>query len=175
MSTELERYCILFDRLVSRTIKEVSAASEDSLTWQPTLTAELSFGDRITNVTVKSLFVHLVVSEHLWFDALSSCDEGASLPVPSSASQELTARLVGDHNFTMALEMHSGNMDMVRKFTESTLTKKVTFTECNWTVMGFLWAIYGHHNYHFGHIDMFWRLSGAPGPEYHSFNPREMA
>jgi hypothetical protein len=41
--------------------------------------------------------------------------------------------------------------------------------------MGFLWAIYGHHNYHFGHIDMFWRLIGAPGPDYHSFNSREMA
>ncbi len=173
MSTELERYCILFDRLVCRTIKEVSATSESSLTWQPTLTAELRFGDRITDVTVKSLFVHLVASEHLWFDALASCDEGASLPVPSS--QELPARLSGGNNLAVAMEMHSENMHIVGKFPESTLTKKVTFTECHWTVMGFLWAIYGHHNYHFGHIDMFWRLSGAQGPEYHSFHPREMA
>ncbi len=173
MPTELERYCIIFDRLVRRTIEDVRATSESSQTWQPTLGTDVRFGERITDVTVKSLLIHLMVSEHLWIRALAHCDDGAL--VTSPISPELTARLSSGNNLAKAMAMHTENMDIVGKFSESTLAKKVTFAECSWTVMGFLWAIFGHHSYHFGHIDMYWRLSGAAGAEYHSFNPRQMA
>ena len=178
MSAELEQFCILFDRLVRRTINEVNAASECSLTWKPTVTSELRFGDRISDVTVKPLFIHLLVSEHPSIRALAVCDDGAHLQdasEPYSSEPELTSRLADGDYLVEATAMHADNMDILRNFSETTLVKKVTFNASSWTVMGFLWLTYSHHSYHFGHIDMFWRQSGAPVHDFQSFDHPEMA
>ncbi|TDJ29612.1 MAG: hypothetical protein E2O59_03965 [Gammaproteobacteria bacterium] len=174
MSSELERFCVLFDRLVHLTSAGVSATEDDLRTWQPNPDEGLSIGTRIKTVTIKSLFIHQVVTEHLWIHAAASCEEGASMPKPSDAA-ELTARLNEGDYLEEASLLHAVNMELLRSFTESTLAKKVEFVGRNWTVMGFLWSMYGHHSYHLGHIDMYWRQSGNPGPDFHRFDPPEMA
>ena len=114
-----------------------------------------------------------MVSEHLSIRALAVCDEGARLP--DASEPELTAQLADGDYLIEATARHADNMDILRNFSESTLAKKVTFNASSWTVMGFLWLTYSHHSYHFGHIDMFWRLSGAPVHDFQSFNQPEMA
>jgi uncharacterized damage-inducible protein DinB len=34
------------------------------------------------------------------------------------------------------------------------------------TVEGFLWALYGHHCYHFGHVDLLMRQQDVTPPEF---------
>jgi len=96
------------------------------------------------------------------------------MPTPSDGA-ELTARLDEGDYLEEASLLHAENMELLRSFTESTLAKKVEFVGRAWTVMGFLWSMYAHHSYHFGHIDMYWRQSGNPGPDFHRFDPPEMA
>ena len=172
--TEIERFCVLFDRLVQLTHAGVSATPKDLQTWQPKSDEGMTIGNRIKTVTIKSLFIHQIVSEHLWIEAAANCTEGAGMPKPSDGV-ELSARLDQGDYLTEGKLLHAANIERLRSFSQATLDKKVEFVGRQWTVMGFLWSIYAHHSYHLGHIDMFWRRGGHAGPEFHAFNPTEMA
>lgn len=59
----------------------------------------------------------------------------------------------------------------MKGFTRAHLDKRIFFSDREWSGMGFLWAIYGHRNYHLGNIDLLGRLAGEDVPDYFGFEP----
>jgi len=47
--------------------------------------------------------------------------------------------------------------------------------QTTWSVMGFLWGLFGHRAYHLGNIDIYVRQADTPAPDFYSFNPKQMA
>ncbi len=172
MSEELDRFLVLFDRLVHFTHDGVANTPKEMLGWHPPVDADVRFGERVTDVTIKNLFIHLTVGEHNWVRALRDCEDGAVIKTPRDPA--LTESIAAGDFLETAARMHTENMQVVRGYTDDTLRKSMEFSERSWSVMGFLWAIYGHRNYHLGNIDMYWRLGAGEAPDYFNFTPRQM-
>jgi uncharacterized damage-inducible protein DinB len=170
---ELNRFLVLFDRLVHFTRDGVAATPVDKLEWVPTEGDTVRFGTRLSNVTIRALCVHLFVGENKWARVLRDCEDGAVIDIPNDPA--LTATMEGEDFLDVAMKVHEETMGIFRAFSESDLRKSVSFANRKWSMMGFLWAIYGHHNYHHGNIDIYWRLSGCEAMDYFNFEPREMA
>jgi uncharacterized damage-inducible protein DinB len=173
VKSEKERFVIFYDRLVTFTHRCVDQLPPEMLNWQPPAGADISFGERVEDVTVESLYLHLVVGEHLWIRNLRDCVEGETIPFP--IDKEMTVQLAGEDYLARSLAMHENNLAIIEDFDVERMATTVWFSKRKWTVQGFLWAIYGHRNYHIGNIDTFCRLAGAPAPDYFQFDPVEMA
>ncbi len=170
---ELDRFLVLFDRLVHFTRDGVAATPADKLEWAPAQGSSVQFGARLSDVTIRALCVHLFVGENKWARALRDCEDGAVIVIPNDPA--LTAKLGGEDFLDVAMMVHEETMGIFRAFSESELRKSVSFSKRKWSVMGFLWAIFGHHNYHHGNIDIYWRLSDCEAMDYFNFEPKEMA
>lgn len=70
---ELDRFRVLFDRLVTVTNDWISQTPSDRLEWVPVDNPNVRFGDRVSLVTIKSLYVHVAVGEHHWMRDLKQC------------------------------------------------------------------------------------------------------
>ncbi len=173
MKSEKDRFLIFYDRLVTFTHDCVRRLPPDMLHWQPPAGADISFGERVEDVTVESLFLHLVVGEHRWIRNLRDCADGETISPP--IDKDLTARLAEGEYLATSLTMHRDNLAIIEGFDDERLAMTVWFREREWSVQGFLWAIYGHRNYHIGNIDTFCRLAGAEAPDYFMFDPVQMA
>ncbi len=44
----------------------------------------MKFGDRISTITIKSVYIHTIVGEHFWARTLKDCDDGESQSVRKS-------------------------------------------------------------------------------------------
>lgn len=170
--SELNHFLVLFDRLVHFTRDGIAAMPKDKLEWVPPGGDKVKFGTRINDVTVRSICVHMFVGENKWARSLRDCNDGDAIDRPGDP--ELTAKLSGENFLELAMDVHKETMDIMSAYSESDLHKSISFANRNWTVMGFLWAVYGHHNYHHGNIDTYWRLSGCHAPDYFNFEPRDM-
>jgi len=173
MTTEKERFLIFYDRLVTFTHDCVERLPDEMLHWQPPSGGEVSFGERVEEVNIENLYLHLVVSEYLWLRNLRDCTDGAIIALP--IDKEMTTRLAAQDYLDISLVMHRENMAIVERFDAPRMALQVWFSDRKWTVQGFLWAMYGHRNYHIGNIDTYCRLAGAQAPDYFQFNPVEMA
>ncbi len=173
MKTEKERFLIFYDRLVTFTHTCVDRLPTDMLHWQPVDAANVSFGDRVTDVTIESLYVHLVVGEHVWIRMLRGCAEGDTIPLPMDKA--LTAELTAEDYLSKSLTMHADNLAILEGFDADRMATSIQFSDREWTIQGMLWAIVGHRNYHIGNIDTYCRLAGAEAPDYFQFEPVEMA
>lgn len=170
---EKDRFLVFYDRLVTFTHSCVHRLPSEMLHWQPPAGGDISFGERVEDVTVESLYLHLVVGEHLWIRNLRDCVEGETIPLP--IDKDMTARLAEDNYLATSLTMHQDNLAIIGDFDLERMATTVWFSDREWSVQGFLWAIYGHRNYHIGNIDTFCRLAGAEAPDYFQFNPVQMA
>ena len=76
-----------------------------------------------------------------------------------------------------AQEMHRKNMGILSAIPEEQLAKRMVFAgdDSEWTVMGFLWGMWGHRAYHLGNLDIYLRQSDSTTPDFFSFNPKKMA
>ncbi len=173
MKTEKERFLIFYDRLVTFTHTCVARLGPEMLHWQPVDAANVSFGDRVEDVTIESLYVHLVVGEHVWIRMLRDCSEGGTIPLPMDKA--MTAELTAGDYLANSLTMHTENLAILEAFDAEHMATPISFSGRTWTVQGMLWAILGHRNYHIGNIDTYCRLAGADAPDYFQFEPTEMA
>lgn len=173
--SELQRFLVLFDRLVTETDLWIRNTPPDRLDWLPIDTPHVRFGDRLTTVTIKSLYVHMAVAEHHWSRNLRDCAAGEEIPLPrgSAFGAELTA---GDF-VALARRSHEENLEILRDFSPEILAKPISFAGdgSHWTVMGFLWGMYGHRAYHLGNLDIYLRQSDNETPDFFSFQPKAMA
>jgi len=173
MKNEKERFLVFYDRLVNFTHDCVERLPAEMLHWQPPMGAEISFGERVEDVNVENLYLHLVVGEHLWIRNLRDCAEGDTIALP--IDKEMTADLAQQDYLSASLSMHGENMAIIGQFDADRMAMTIWFSGRKWTVQGFLWAMYGHRNYHIGNIDTYCRLAGSQAPDYFQFNPIEMA
>lgn len=173
MSQELERFLIMFDGLVTLANDWIVATPKDKLNWLPAEGPGVRFGDRLTHVTIKTLYGHLALAEYSWVHAIRDGDDGMVLSLDKDP--DIAARLESDDFLAEAVKLHAQCMEVMGGYTESQLGKKVIHTERTYSAMGFLWAMYAHHAYHLGNIDIYLRLSGETAPDFFRFHRREMA
>ena len=80
--SEFDRFMILFDRLYDFTETYVYKTPEDKYDWKPVEGPGVSFGDRLDDVTIKSLHIHLTVSEDGFVRSICEIEEGNEIPLP---------------------------------------------------------------------------------------------
>ena len=169
MSQELKRFLTLFDGLVVSSNSWMTGTPEEKQDWVPFDNPNMKFGDRISTITIRSVFIHTVVGENLWAQALKDCEEGAVLKHDRGRAASLTEKLSASHDLVAdAMKLHADNMRLFRTYTDEHLAKKIKWSGREWTVMGFLWAIYSHRSYHLGNIDIFMREADEAAPDFFS-------
>ena len=174
-STEFPRFLILFDRLVNETNGWIERTPQDRLDWIPIDNGNVRFGDRVSEVTIKSLYIHIIVAEHKMVHDLHGCADSTLIPLPRDP--DLAARLRRADLISEGMRIHDETMHRLRSFTDADLAKTVRFAgdDTTWTVMGFLWGMYGHHAYHLGNLDIYLRQADVAAPDFYSFQPKMMA
>lgn len=175
ISEEFQRFLVLFDWLVRDTSKWIERTPQDKLDWVPIDNPNVRFGDRVTTVTIRSLFIHVLIAANNWIRDLADCRDGAVIPVASDPN--LATRLANGDIVATAARMHEANMQKLRSLSPAQLRKSIKFPgdKTNWTVMGFLWAMYGHHAFHLGNIDLYVRQANLTAPDIFTYDPRIMA
>jgi uncharacterized damage-inducible protein DinB len=169
MPQELDRFLTLFDGLFISTNSWMTGTPKEKHDWVPFDNPNMKFGDRISTITIKSVYIHTLVGEHFWARTLKDCEDGVALKHDRDSvvalSQKLAASddLIGD-----AMKLHNDNMALFRSYSEEQLVKKIKWSGRQWTVMGFLWAIYSHRSYHLGNIDIFMREADEAAPDFFS-------
>ena len=176
MSTELKRFLDLFDALVTANNAWMTRTPHEKWNWVPFDNPHMKFGDRISTITIKSVYIHTIVGEVCWADMLRNCEEGASLKPDHPRVKSLTAELDSSADvIASAMKMHADNMKKFSAYTPETLAKKIKWTGRDWTVMGFLWGIYSHRSYHLGNIDILMREADEDAPDFFSNFQQQMA
>lgn len=120
-------------------------------------------GTRINKITVDALVRHMCLTETGWIEQLPLLAPGAAMP-PPIGSPRLGGIAPGPELVAAYRRCLAHNLQAVAALGESDLAKELTFVGRRYTVQGFLWAIYGHHCYHFGQADLLLRQQGfLPG------------
>ena len=173
--SEFERFLILFDRLVTETSLWIEKTPEDKLDWVPVDTPQMRFGDRISKITIASLFAHVVVASYKWVRTLKDCADGDTIPLPKDP--EMMAKCMSGDTIATARRMHGETMEILRGFGPAELGKTVLFAGDNsqWSGMGFLWGMMAHHAFHLGNLDTYLRQADIEAPDFFSFDPKVMA
>ncbi|MBT5185828.1 MAG: DinB family protein, partial [Kordiimonadaceae bacterium] len=146
--SEFDRFMILFDRLYDFTETYVYKTPEDKYDWKPVEGPGVSFGDRLDDVTIKSLHIHLTVSEDGFVRSICEIEEGNEIPLP--INKQLSKKLDNGDFITLGRELHTNCMQMLKRLTPEEISRTVWFQGCEYSVMGFLWALYAHYAYHLG-------------------------
>jgi len=169
MTQELERFLALFDGLVVSSNAWMARTPEKKLDWVPFDNPNMKFGDRISTITMRSVYIHTTVGEHLWAKALGHCADGAMLKFDPADVRALTEKLSASGDLVAdAMKLHEDNLATFRGYGDDQLARRIVWSGRDWTVMGFLWAIYSHRAYHLGNIDIFMREADEVAPDYFS-------
>lgn len=167
---EHQRFLELFEALFVANNKWMEDTPADKLEWVPIENPNMKFGDRVSAISIKSLYIHTIVGECEWSRILPTCPEGESLsPAQFTEDKVLTERLdksrdlLGD-----TASLRRGNMDRFRAYDQSCLDKKIRWMDREWSVMGLMWGIYSHRSYHLGNIDMLLREADVEAPDFFS-------
>lgn len=169
ISEELDRFIRLHDGMVRMNQSWLELAPADRLDWVPSEDAIHRFGDGRTPVTIRNLFVHVAVAEHVWISALAAASEDASMPPPSN--KELSLRLAEGDVVMEAEALHTETNSILRGLTQGDLDKHVIAARRRWSGMDFLWGVHAHRAFHLGHLDLYLRLNDRSTPEFFVFHP----
>lgn len=173
MSEELNRFLRLFDGLVVSSNSWMMGTPREKQNWVPFDNPNMKFGDRISTITIRSVYIHTIVGEHFWARALKACEAGGTVKFNSDSVVALTKKLSDSSDLVAdAMKLHGENMGLFGSYSDEDLAKTITWSGSEWTVMGFLWAIYSHRSYHLGNIDIFMREADEKAPDFFSnFQP----
>ncbi len=173
MPQELDRFLKLFDALVESNNSWLARTPKEKLEWVPFDNENMKFGDRISVITIKSVYIHTIAGEHLWSRILKDCADGASLKFARDEVVALSDRLTTAKDLVdEAMTLHAKNMSNFGCYTDNQLAKTVEWAGRKWTIMGFLWGIYSHRSYHLGNIDILMREANEEAPDFFSnFKP----
>ena len=166
---EHQRFLELFDALFVANDQWMKNTPAQKLEWVPFDNPHMKFGDRISTITIKSVYIHTIVGECGWSRMLRDCKDGAELGPDHKEGKELTQQLdesrdlLGD-----STRLHKTNMERFGAYDQRCLDKKIRWMGRDWSVMGFLWGIYSHRSYHLGNIDLLMREADADAPDFFS-------
>ena len=171
--TEFDRFMRLFDRMFDFVETYIHKTPNDKYEWIPLDGPGVSFGDRLENITIKGLYVHLTTSEDGFVRSLLSTEDGGEILLP--INQELTNSVYDGDFVAMGREIHENCMEMLKGISPEDLTKTVWFQGGEYSAMGFLWTLYGHYAYHLGNIDTYMRQGDMKPTAFYNFTEPEMA
>jgi hypothetical protein len=173
--SEFDRFMILFDRLVAESALWLERIPSERLDWTPPSDSGIHFGSRLRHASVKTLFVHMAVAENFWIAKLKDCADGDLLPLPRDMNA-FQAALDGDF-LENSRKLHAENLANLKAFSPEQRDRRISFAGdgTEWTVMGFLWGLWGHRAYHLGNLDMLSRIMTGSALDFFSFNPKNMA
>ena len=171
--SEFERFLIMFDRMFDFVETYVNKTPTDKYEWIPIDGPGVSFGDRLENITIKGLYVHLTTSEDGFIRSLISAEDGGEIPLP--INQQLTNEVYDGDFIVMGRDIHENCMVMLRGIKVIDLTKTVWFQGGEYSAMGFLWALYAHYAYHLGNIDTYMRQGDMKPTAFFNFPESKMA
>ncbi|HPF47603.1 MAG: DinB family protein [Alphaproteobacteria bacterium] len=171
--SEFERFMIMFDRLFEFVETYIHKTPEDKYEWIPVEGPGVSFGDRLENITIKGLYVHLTTSEDGFINSLLEIQDGGEIPIP--INKKLTNKVYDGDFIALGRELHENAMEKLRNISPERLSKTVYFQGGEYSVMGFLWALYAHYAYHLGNIDTYMRQGNMNPTAFFNFPTSEMA
>jgi uncharacterized damage-inducible protein DinB len=166
---EHQRFLELFEALFVANQKWMENTPAEKLEWVPFDNPSMKFGDRISTITIKSVYIHTIVGECGWSHLLRDCKDDAEVKPDLVEGKALTKQLdesrdlLGD-----TMRLHNTNMERFRSYDQACLDKKMRWMGRDWSVMGFLWGVYSHRSYHLGNIDLLLREAAADAPDFFS-------
>lgn len=171
--SEFDRFLILFDRMFDFVETYIHKTPADKYEWIPIDGPGVSFGDRLENITIKGLYVHLITSEDGFVRSLLEIEDHGEIPLPINKS--LNDKVYDGDFITLGREIHQNCMEMLKTLSSKELAKTVWFQGGEYSMMGFLWAMYSHYAYHLGNIDIYMRQGDMKPTAFFNFTQSEMA
>lgn len=172
---ELKRYLTMFDALVRAAGLWLEKMPAESLEWTPPSPNGIHFGKRLRHASVKTLFAHMAIADNFWAKAMRDAEPGGTIPLP----RDMNAfhDVIDGDLLDNCLGLHQETLALIGGYSAEDLKKPVIFAGDNsrWTVMGFLWAAFGHRSYHLGNLDMLIRIKAGDAPDYFAFSGAQMA
>lgn len=173
---EHQRFLELFEALFTANGKWMTETPADKMEWVPFDNPNMKFGDRISTITIKSVYIHTIVGECGWSRMLRDCEDGATIGPDHAEVKALTAELNASSNLLAdSRKLHDTNMKRFAAYDQACLDKMIRWSGRDWSVMGFLWGIYSHRSYHLGNMDMLMREADAKAPDFFSSFRQVMA
>lgn len=165
--SELQRFLALFDAMVEANNAWMNGTPKAKWDWVPFDNPNMKFGDRISTITIRSVFIHTIVGETNWAGLLGGLSDGADMVFDMSRIKALTKELdVSTDMIADSMKLHASNMKAFAALDSAQLAKKLRWMGRDWSVMGFLWGIYSHRSYHLGNIDILMRESDEDAPDF---------
>lgn len=155
----VEKFLSLFEQQVHLSLSILEAVPLPLWTALPADSETNYLGTRIHKITVDALVRHMCLAETGWIEQLPLLAEGAAMP-PPLGSTRLEGVAPGAELVAAYRQWLAHNLQAVAALSPADLAKTLTFVGRRYTVQGFLWAIYGHHCYHFGQADLLLRQQG---------------
>ena len=100
--SEFDRFLIMFDRMFDFVETYIIKTPEDKYEWIPIDGPGVSFGDRLENITIKGLYVHLTASEDGFVRSILDIEDGGEIPLP--INQKLTNEIYDGDIIVMGRE-----------------------------------------------------------------------
>ena len=176
MTPEQQRFLSLFDALTEANNAWMNGTPKEKWNWAPFENPNMKFGDRISTITIKSVFIHTIVGEVQWASMLPTVADGGEMKMDPPKIKALTQQLDAAPDLVSAsMQLHRQNMQAFASIGPQQLENSIRWSGRDWTVMGFLWGIYSHRSYHLGNIDIFMREADEAAPDFFSNFRQQMA
>lgn len=160
---EFGRFLSLYHQQALHTVDYLKLVAPAQWRAVPVHSDALFLGSRVKTITIAALTRHLMAAETHWIHALQQESAAIGLPQPDPAVEALAD---GEALVRAYQEGHARRMKNLEDFHHQDLDRELRFAGRRYTTMGFLWAIYSHHGYHLGQIDLLMRQLGTEAPEY---------
>lgn len=163
--SDVDRFLSLFDQHVTLSLDVLEEIPEALWTRIPADSDTNYLGERISRITIEALTAHLMRAEHHWTTTLGRIGPDQEMQPPLGAGL-LELSKAGPPLVHQYRGVHENNLARVRSMSTEQLETRFSFIGRRYTVHGFLWAIYAHHCYHFGQIDLLLRQQSHLPPEF---------
>lgn len=163
--SELNRFIDLHEQLYLQTLNILKDVDEDTYNSIPIDNDVMYLGKRVNKITIGGLLRHLILAENHWIISMKEAADGTVIEKPANAS------IIEDITDSKSLisrykEVFAKGLEVIKTYTEEDINKTVSFSGRTYSVMSFLWVIFGHHSYHLGQADLIMRQNGIYPEEY---------
>ncbi len=170
--TEFERFKSFFAQQSIHTVDYLNMLKEEQWNAIPHDSDALFLGTRVNKITIGALVRHFILAEQHWIKAVGSMPGGSVIPTPGNSALLEKVR-DGKELIESYRSAHEQNKQALSDLAVSDLEKEFSFVGRRYTGMGILWAMFGHHAYHLGQLDLLMRQLNFIAPEYMEWSETE--
>jgi len=122
-------------------------------------------GERVNSINIGALLRHLIIVENDWISSLKASEDGDVIPLPQNA-EYLDGINDGAPLIRLYNQVFEKGTEIFGTYDQHDLDKSISFFDRRYTVMGFLWIMFGHQSFHLGQVDLLMRQYSVEPPEY---------